>query len=988
MFFWWMPRGFVRVASGLVGIGAVLCGLLAANSFAADDARPNVVLIVIDDLGWADLGCYGSRFHKTPNLDRMAREGLRFTQAYAAAPIGLPTRAAILTGRYPQRLKMTASFVAQAADSRRRLKPPEVSRQLPLSEITLAEMLKSAGYTTGCIGKWHLGGAGFGPSEQGFDVNIAGNATGTQYHEFAPYADPEGNLIPGLEQAPAGEYLTDRLALEAEKFLVANRSHPFFLYLPHFAVHLPAEVKSDLLAKYGAMPTVPKGGQVNPVFAALMESMDEAVGRVLKTLDELHLSDKTLVLVTSDNGGTCNGNGQIIPSTSNAPLRDGMGHLYEGGLRVPLLVKWPSVVAAGSTSDDIVSCLDLLPTVLDACAVSRSSSADLPPLDGVSLMPVLRGNGKVARDALYWHYPHYNLNAGARPGAAVRAGDWKLIEFYDTGRRELFQVGKEPGESANVIDKQPELAKELGQKLDAWRESVGAKLPELNPDYAPNLQADDGTVTMPASTADVFGTMLRYEPLPHKDTLGYWVNQDDWAQFELTLKRPGRYHVIPSVGCGTQGGSLVNFELAGQTLSLTVPATGHFQNFVPQDLGVVTIEHPGRYTLTVKPQKKAGVAVMDVRQIELKPMTAAEMLPELHLLEPFWRSQTVYRESVLCVSDVAGQPAIGKLLFPAAQILAVHSTHGSPRFQLGTDFTVSADGQQLLRQEPSSIPFLKSTDLFMPRGARPVWTGGPDSAVPCALPHKAGDPETHLLFDNGHWFHDQQIEVTYVRAAGDWPGAVPQFDATRLPKTVARLKAKEKLTIAVSGDSISYGLNASGLVGAAPFMPVYAELVAAQLRASYGGEVALFNRAVGGWGVPNGLADLDKLLETQPDLVVIAYGMNDVGRRNPAGYKDGIQQMITRIKAARPDTEIILVATMLGNDQWQHTPREMFPQYRDALASLGGPGIALADMTTIWTHMLQRKRDCDLTGNGVNHPSDFGHRVYASALLSLLIEAK
>lgn len=976
---------FGRTRQILFGI-AVTLFLTSAKTSLSAEPPPNVVLIVIDDLGWADLGSYGSKFHRTPNLDRLAREGMRFTQAYAAAPIGLPTRAAILTGRYPQQMKMTASFAVATDESRHRLTPPEVSRQLPLSEITIAEVLKPAGYSTACIGKWNLGGAGFGPKDQGFETNIAGDATAAKYSDFAPYVDEQGQLIPGLEQAPAGEFLTDRLATEAQKFIVEHKSRPFFLYLPHFAVHMPATAKPDIVARYGPMPTEPKAGQNNPVFAALVESMDEAVGRVMKTLDELDLSRNTLIIFTSDNGGVCNGNGQVIASTSNSPLRDGMGHLYEGGLRVPLIVKWPEVVKAGSINEEIVSCIDFMPTIVEACSVSQSNDAAAPRLDGTSLMPVLRGAGKITRDAIFWHYPHYNVNAGSVPGAAIRTNEWKLIEFYENGRRELFNIAKDIGESNNLVEKNADIANELGKKLETWRQAVGAVRPMANPNYKPNPQDTDGSITLHSSTADVFGEMLRYEPLPHKDTLGYWVRQEDWASFELTLSRPGRFHVVPYVGCGTSGGSLVDFDLAGQTLKLVVPATGHFQKFVPQDLGIVTLDKPGRYSLTIKPEKKEGVAVMDVRRVELKPVTVAEMLSELHLLEPFWRSQIVYRESVLCVADTANQPATGKLLFPASQILTVHSADGRLHFKEGTDFELSENRQNLIRRESSKIPFLKSSDLFMPKGARPVWTGGPDSAVPCALPHKLGDPETHILFDNGHWFHDQQIEVTYVRSASDWPGAVPTFDASRLPKTMARLKSKQKLTIAFSGDSITYGLNASGLVGASPFMPMYPDLVAAQLRATYGSEVALFNRAVGGWGVPNGIADLDKLLDTQPDLVVIAYGMNDVGRRNPETYKQGIQRMIARIKESRPQAEIILVATMLGNDQWTHTPREMFPKYRDVLASLCEQGIVLADMTSIWTEMLRRKRDCDLTGNGVNHPSDFGHRVYASAILSLLVE--
>jgi arylsulfatase A len=987
--------------SGLAATASMLAFaflMSLANTLLADETRPNVVLIVIDDLGWADLGCYGSKFHKTPNLDRLAADGMRFTQAYAAAPVGSPTRAAIMTGRYPQRFGITTSVLGMVYDPSRRLKPPEVAPHLPLSEVTIAEALKPAGYVTASIGKWNLGAQGFGPKEQGFDVSVAGiNVVSVPYRDEAPYTDKDGNTLPGLEQAPDGEFLTDRLAAEAEKFITDHKSKPFFLYLPHFAVHMPANPKPELVAKYGKMPTAPNGLQINPYYAAMIESMDNAVGRVLKTLDDLQLSQNTLVLLTSDNGGVCNANGQIIPPTSNAPLRDGMGHLYEGGLRVPLIAKWPGIVKAGSISDQIVSCLDFFPTIAEACGGSEK----LAVLDGVSLIPLLKGVGQISREALYWHFPHYNVNAGAKPGGAIRAGDWKLIEYYettphdasgkaqakaDTGRRELFNVNKNGGEGQNFIDEKADIAKDLAAKLAKWRETVGAKLPTENLSYAPNLQADDGSVMIPSSTADVFGVMLRYEPLPNKDTIGYWVKKDDWASYEFTLTKPGRFHLVPHVGCGTNGGSLVHFEVAGQTLPLKVPGTGHFQNFVPQDLGIVTLDKPGRYTLTVKPQQLVGVAVMDVRRIELKPVTVAEMLPELHLLEPFWRSATVFRESVLCVEDGPNQPVTGKLLFPATKILAIHAANGQKQFQEGNDFTLALDGRQILRAERSSIPYLKGSDLFMPRGARPVWTGGAQPDIPCALPHKLGDPETHLLFDNGHWFHDQQIEVTYVRATNDWPGGGPKFDPTKLPKTLARLKAKQKLTIAVSGDSISYGLNASGLVGASPFMPMYPDLVAAQLRATYGGEVNLINRAVGGWGVPNGLADLDKLLESSPDLMIIAYGMNDVSRRNPDAYRDGIQQMITRIKAAQPQAETILVATMVGNEQWTHTPREMFPKYLEALRSLQGDGVNLADLTTLWTEMLKRKRDCDLTGNGVNHPSDFGHRVYASALLSLLIE--
>ena len=1025
----------------LGGMLALVWGtMIGGATFAAEakpetGAKPNVVLFLIDDLGWADLGCYGSKFHKTPNIDKLAAEGMRFTQAYAACPVCSPTRTAVLTGRYPQRSGITTWLPGQPSQKNHRLLAPEVPLNLPAEEVTIAEALKPAGYVSASIGKWHLGGAGSLPTDHGFDVNIAGDDAGTPYSYFAPYTagangKKAGKTIPGLEEAPAGEYLPDRLAAEAEKFIDAHTEQPFFLYLPHFAVHTPMKAKAEMIAKYGAMPKEPNGSQQNPIYAAMMESMDEAVGRVLKRLDEHKLTEKTLVIFTSDNGGLCNGNGQIIAPTNNGPLRDGKSHLYEGGIRVPLIVRWPGVTKPRSTSDAIVSSIDFFPTIMDACGVKRAgdASASVPQPstlnpqrpDGLNLRSVLDGSGQLERDAIYWHFPHYNGNAGAKPGAAIRAGDWKLIEFYETGRQELFNLAKDMRESNNLIEQNADIAKDLQAKLVAWRESVGAKLPTPNPNYSPNEQQDDGSVMMHSSTASVFGTMLRYEPLPNKDTLGFWVRQEDWAAFEFTITKPGRFHLVPHVGCGTNGGSLVHFEVtptpsappgggrqspgsspddnAGSTVSperqlltLTVPATGGFQKFVPQDLGELTLTKPGRYTLSIKPQKKEGVAVMDVRRVELRPVTTAMMLPDLKLLEPFWRSTTVHRESVLFVKEVTDKPADGKLLFPATKIVAVHAADGSKRFELGRDFTVSEDGTRLVLTEKSSVPFLRQDELFPPKGKLPLWTGGA-AAGPQSLSHKTDDPNTHVLFNNGHWFHDQQVEVTYERAAADWPGAVPQFDASRLPKTLAKLKAQQKLTIGVSGDSITFGLNASGLVGAAPFMPIYPELVAAQLRETFGTEVALFNRAVGGWGIDHGLQDLDRLIAEKPDLVIIAYGMNDVGYRNPHHYRAGVWAMIKRLRDANPDVEVILVATMLGNDQWTHTPREMFPQYRDTLKSLSEgsgivpDGIALADLTSLWTEMLKRKRDSDLTGNGVNHPSDFGHRVYASAVLSLLVE--
>ncbi len=350
------------------------------------------------------------------------------------------------------------------------------------------------------------------------------------------------------------------------------------------------------------------------------------------------------------------------------------------------------------------------------------------------------------------------------------------------------------------------------------------------------------------------------------------------------------------------------------------------------------------------------------------------MLPSLRLLEPVWRGDTVYRESLIFVRDEEGRPAVGKLLFPAEEIIAIHRADGTQAFEAGRDFTFTPGEQTLALTPESRIPLLAAADLFPPVGA------------PRSIPHKTGDKSRGVLFDNEHWFHDQQVEVTYKHKPGKWAGKIPKLANEQLPRTLARLRAKQPLTLAVSGDSISEGYNASLFSGAPPWMPPYPDLVAAQLRASYGANVKLVNRAVGGWNVARGQGDLDALLATNPHLVIIAYGMNDVGGRNPEGYRAAIADMLAQTKKHDADTEVILVATMLGNSQWVHTPREMFRPYRDVLASFVGPGVALADLTDLWEQILRRKREIDVNGNGVNHPSDFGHRLYAQLILALLVE--
>jgi arylsulfatase A-like enzyme len=582
-----------------------LLALLPAPALAAP---PNVVLIVIDDYGQRDSGCYGSKYHRTPSIDRLAREGLRFTDAYAACPVCSPTRAALMTGKYPARLNLTDWLPGRPDRPDHRLKRPVIRQELPLEEVTLAESLKAAGYATAHVGKWHLGGAGFGPKEQGFDLNIAGDHTGTPRSYFAPFRNKQG-VMPGLEEAPDGEYLTDRLAAEAVKFIAANKGRPFFLYLPHYAVHTPLRAKKELQAKY--RPGRP-GTQGNPIYAAMVESMDESVGRVLTALDDHKLADNTLVIFTSDNGGLATAEGKNTPATINAPLREGKGWLYEGGIRAPLIVRGPGVKPG--TTPVPASSIDVFPTVLAFCGVK----SDAKP-DGVSLTAVLTGE-QPDRGPLFWHYPHY-ANQGSRPGGAVRVGNLKLIEFTDTGRRELFDLKADLSESRNLAAERPEQVKELAAKLAGWRESVGAKLPTPNPDYHPNPQAKDGTVTLHARTADVHGALLRYEPLPHKYTLGYWTRADDYATWEFELATPGTFTVEVLQGCGKgSGGSEVEVSVGDAKLSFTVKDTGGFQTFEAREVGRLAIDKPGRHTLAVRALTKPGLAVMDLRQVVLKPV--------------------------------------------------------------------------------------------------------------------------------------------------------------------------------------------------------------------------------------------------------------------------------------------------------------------------------------------------------------------------------
>jgi len=464
---------------------------LAFGASEQDSRRPNFVFILIDDMGWRDAGCYGSKFYETPNIDRLASEAIRFTDAYAACPVCSPTRASILTGKYPARLGLTDWLGLDKWHAKGKLQTPPVAQQLPLEEVTIAEALKAAGYATASIGKWHLGGQPYLPENQGFDLNIGGSDMGFPPSYFYPYRNKNNLAIDKIPGGREGEYLTDRLTDEAVKFIEANKNKPFFLYLSHYAVHVPLQSKKDLEEKYkvkaskaavsGSERFGKEGArkvnliQDNATYAGMMKSVDESVGKVLEKLRETNLADNTVIIFMSDNGGVATLEGW---PTSNVPLRAGKGWLYEGGIREPMIIKWPGVTKPSSVCSEPVTSTDFYPTMLEMAGLSLKPEQHC---DGLSLVPLLKQQGNLKRDALYWHYPHYS-NQGSAPASAIRAGDYKLIEFYEDNHIELYNLKNDIGETANLADKMPEKAAELKKKLADRLKQMNAKFPTVKPE--------------------------------------------------------------------------------------------------------------------------------------------------------------------------------------------------------------------------------------------------------------------------------------------------------------------------------------------------------------------------------------------------------------------------------------------------------------------------------------------------------------------------
>lgn len=508
--------------------------IVVGTGIVAADQPPNVVFFLVDDLGWADLGCYGSQFHESPNIDKFATDAVRFTNAYAACHVCSPTRASIMTGKYPARLGLTDWLPGRREFSFQRLRNVATIQHLPFEETTIAEALKQHGYATAHIGKWHLGEEPSGPLQHGFDIQIPRWNKGwpkAGYH--APFK------LDGLSDKP-GDYLTDRLTDEAVKFIASHQDEPFFLYLSHYAVHDPIHGRNDLVPKYEAkrdagrstdgasfilegnpdderpltrpqldeliqqddyreykvLPqrTVKiKQQQDNAQFAAMIEATDESFGRIIEQLESLNLSDNTIVIFFSDNGGMSAGNfgnpkrvinrGQldIAYSTSNLPLRAGKGWLYEGGIREPMLVRWPGHGEAGTVCEEPIISVDFLPSIIEMTGIAT----ELPvKIDGVSFAKLFQGQDSLDREAIYWHFPNYSNHGMQSPGGAIRRGDYKLLEYFENGTVQLFNLKNDIGEQHDLAQAEPQQAAKLLEMLRKWRRRVGAQMMEPNPSFA------------------------------------------------------------------------------------------------------------------------------------------------------------------------------------------------------------------------------------------------------------------------------------------------------------------------------------------------------------------------------------------------------------------------------------------------------------------------------------------------------------------------
>lgn len=594
--------------------------------------RPNLVILLADDLGINDLASYGRAGHHTPHIDQLALEGKRFTNAYAQ-PLCSPSRAALLTGMHPARLQITTYLPGRPDWQGHKLLQPPSPAGLATDRTTLAERLRDSGYVTGFVGKWHLGEKPpFNPALRGFE-SLPGTKNGGSGEKG------------GVKTGGGGDKGEAGQAERALGFLEANARNPFFLYVAFDSPHVPlSAVGSRVEANASAY---------HPVYAAMVEAMDEAVGRIVAKIDALGLRENTLVVFASDNGGLHVPEAKDTPPTHNTPFRGGKGMLYEGGIRDPLIVRWPGSVRPG-VEEVPVALGDLTPTFLDLAGATAGE-----PLDFVSLKGVLLGSGKLADRALYWHMPNYS-NQGGRPGGAIREGDWKLLEHFEDGRLELFNLSSDAKERVDLAEAEPARVAAMRGKLEAWRRGVGASMPKANPGFDPRIweacyQSVDvtrieargssaesavvlkdwrlamdgvwarkpgspgggGFVMLEAANGEVHGARLIYEADPVKDTIGRWSDPLDWVSWDCRVPASGRYAVEVLQGCGKgHGGSVVEVRIGEAAVQFEVEETGHFQRFVSRRVGVLDLA-AGAASLSVRAVTKKGGAVMDLRRVTL-----------------------------------------------------------------------------------------------------------------------------------------------------------------------------------------------------------------------------------------------------------------------------------------------------------------------------------------------------------------------------------
>lgn len=605
------------------------------NSEQAKSEQPNIVLIVADDLGIFDLGCYGRREHNTPNLDKLAAQGFRYTSAYCGQSICSASRASLMTGKSCARLHLTTFLPGRPDAESQLLLNPRIQSHLPLAESTLAEWLQRTGYRTGLFGKWHLGSGTTGPQGQGFDVAM----------------EPKGNGATDEKEGGKNEYAIVDAAIE---FLKAPDEKPTFCYIPQHSPHVALAAPKDLIEK--------NANAFNPLYAATVESLDKAIGKLLTAVDGL--KRPTIVIFTSDNGGLHVPEVHELPATHGGPFRAGKGYLYEGGTRIPLIVRWPDKMKSSQTIESPVSLMDLMPTLMEIAGLELGKTVG--PLDGVSLKSswLQQGAPVAAKErSFFWHFPHY-ANQGSRPAASTRQGNWKLIEYLEDGAIELYDLDKDIGEKNNIAKENAEKAKLLADSLHVWQKKMGVQFGVPNPDAKPEvhktlyvdfdptrLDASDGAIaigekwkpwrkemnrvvsgkkavlkdesaeiTLTAASGTAHGKKLRYEPETYKNVMGYWTEVDDWADWDLAIPKDGSYEIEVQCGCGSNnGGSVVRLEIGSESLQWTVRDTGHFQNMIIENIGSMRLK-AGNYRLAVRPQSKKGAAVMDIRSIVLRPI--------------------------------------------------------------------------------------------------------------------------------------------------------------------------------------------------------------------------------------------------------------------------------------------------------------------------------------------------------------------------------